>query len=146
MDAPELIVSGVKVSVVRKIHNPKGDIYHALKATDAGFANFGEAYFSTVHKSDIKGWKKHTRMVMNLVVPIGMVRFHFFNEQEATYGYVDVGDDNYVRLTVEPDVWMAFEGLGNKLNLLLNIASIPHDPNEAVSVDIDTYQLQRSAN
>ena len=146
MDTPELIVQGVIISAVRKIHNPKGDIYHALKATDAGFGDFGEAYFSTVHKGDVKGWKQHTRMVMNLLVPVGMVRFHFFNEQDGTSGHIDVGEDNYVRITVEPGVWMAFEGLGFDLNLLLNIASIPHDPREAISVDIDTYPIQRAAN
>ena len=141
MDAPELIVKGVTVSVVRKIHNSKGDIYHALKASDESFVDFGEAYFSTVHKGDVKGWKQHTRMVMNLVVPVGMVRFHFFNEQDSSSGYIDAGDDNYVRLTVEPGVWMAFEGLGVDLNLLLNIASIPHDPTEAISVELDAYPL-----
>lgn len=146
MDTPEIILKGVTSTKVSKIHNAKGDIYHALKATEASFSDFGEAYFSTIHKGEVKGWKMHSRMVMNLVVPVGMVRFHFYNEQDGRHDYVDVGDDNYVRLTVESGVWMAFEGLGTDLNLLLNIASITHDPTEAVSVDIDRFPLQRAHN
>ena len=33
-------------------------------------------------------------------------------------------------LTVPPLVWIGFQGLEQGMNLLLNIASIPHDPNE----------------
>jgi dTDP-4-dehydrorhamnose 3,5-epimerase len=40
------------------------------------------------------------------------------------------GDERYVRLTVPPGIWFGFKGLGNKDSMVLNIASVPHDPGE----------------
>ena len=48
-------MDGIILTPLNQIHHPKGDIYHAMKKSDDGFDGFGEAYFSTVHKNDIKG-------------------------------------------------------------------------------------------
>ena len=69
------ILDGVTLTPLKKIGHPKGDIFHAMKASDEGFSGFGEAYFSTINKFEIKGWKKHTKMILNLVVPIGEIKF-----------------------------------------------------------------------
>ncbi|MDP8916382.1 MAG: dTDP-4-dehydrorhamnose 3,5-epimerase, partial [Pseudomonadota bacterium] len=45
--------------------------------------------------------------------------------------------ERYGRLTIPPGLWMAFGGVGGGLNLLLNLASIEHDPAEADSRPID---------
>ena len=144
MESSITILEGVSITPLKKIHHPKGDVYHALKCTDDSFAEFGEAYFTTVHHGDLKGWKQHTKMVMNLVVPVGEVGFHFYNQSTSKGAFVKVGASNYVRLTVQPGVWMAFEGMANDLNLVLNIASIPHDPNEAINVAIDSFPLSKT--
>jgi len=96
-----------------------------------------------VHQNDVKGWKQHTKMVMNLVVPIGEVGFYFYNDEISKGISVEVGPSNYVRVTVQPGIWMAFKGIGHELNLVLNIASIIHDPTEAVNVNIDTFPLTK---
>jgi dTDP-4-dehydrorhamnose 3,5-epimerase len=46
--------------------------------------------------------------------------------------------ENYCRLKVPPEVWFAFEGQAPGLNLLLNIASIEHDPDEAQNMELNT--------
>ena len=46
----------------------KGNVFHALKTTESDFQGFGEAYFSTVNFNDIKAWKKHKKMTLNIVV------------------------------------------------------------------------------
>lgn len=134
-------IEGVSITPLRKIHNPKGDIFHVLKSTEDLFLGFGEAYFTTVNHGDLKGWKQHTKMVMNLVVPVGKVAFHFYNEYFSKSICINAGERDYVRLTVQPGIWMAFEGLAEGLNLVLNIASIPHDPKEAINVAIDSFPL-----
>lgn len=134
-------MDGVILTPLKRIHHPKGDIYHALKATEESFDTFGEAYFTTVHLDDAKGWKKHTKMTMNLVVPVGKVCFYIHEEKSGETFSVELGENNYQRLTVNPGIWMAFCGTGKGLNLVLNIASIPHDPNEAINVDLKTFPL-----
>lgn len=134
-------MEGVIITPLKRIQHEKGDVYHALKCTEKSFEEFGEAYFTTVNKGDIKGWKKHTQMIMNLVVPAGEVGFYFYNQKKAKGEFIRVGSTNYVRLTVQPGIWMAFEGLSEQVNLILNISSIIHDPNEAMNVPINTYPL-----
>ena len=134
-------IKEVILTPLRIIENPAGEILHALKQPEASYAGFGEAYFSTVGFQVVKGWKKHTRMVLNLVVPCGTILFVLFDgragsETQGQLMEVTLSKENYQRLTVPPGVWMAFKGLSNELNMLLNIASIPHDPQEAENLPL----------
>ena len=128
-------MDGVTLTPLKQIHNSKGDIFHAMKKSDNGFDGFGEAYFSTIHKGDMKGWKKHTRMTLNLVVPIGNIEFVVYNEENKTFFNVQLSQNNYQRLTVKPNLWMAFRGLEEN-SMLLNLASIEHDPNETQNIEM----------
>ena len=128
------LIKGVCVSPLKKIFHPQGDVFHAMKSSDIGFAGFGETYFSTITKNEIKPWKKHTEMTLNLVVPVGKIRFVAYDdrsesETKGVFNEFVLSLANYARLTVPPHVWLAFQGLDKK-NLLLNIANIEHNPNE----------------
>ena len=52
---------------------------------------------------------------------------------------VELGSEHYGRLTVPPGVWMAFHGLGSELNLVFNLASIEHDPEEALTAPLERF-------
>lgn len=129
-------MDGVIVTHLKQISHPKGDVYHAMKKSDDGFAGFGEAYFSTIKQNQIKGWKKHTVMTLNLVVPLGAIEFVIYDEKTKEFFNIVLSKENYQRLTVPPGLWMGFRGQGSE-NMLLNLASIEHDPNEAVNKSID---------
>lgn len=134
-------LEGVLLTPQKVIATPKGDVYHAMKASDSSFSGFGEAYFSSVNFGEIKGWKKHTRMVLNLVVVSGEIKFVIYDDRETSktknqFFEVRLSLNNYQRLTVPAGVWMGFQGLGQEKNLLLNIASLEHDPNEAIAQDL----------
>lgn len=138
-------MEGVFLTPLKQIYHPKGDIFHGMKKSDPGFTDFGEAYFSTVHPGDVKPWKKHLRMTLNLVVPVGKIRFvmHDDRPDSSSKGQtfaVEIGPDNYQRLTVSPGIWMAFEGLDDGLNLLLNMADMEHDPEEVERAELDRIQ------
>jgi dTDP-4-dehydrorhamnose 3,5-epimerase len=141
------ILKGVSLTPIKLISNPKGDVMHALKRTDDSFSEFGEAYFSTIHEHVIKGWKKHSKMTLNLIVPFGHIKFVLFDDRSDSdtagkYFEVELGLQNYQRLTVPPGIWMAFEGMGTGINLLLNIASIVHDPFETIACDLSNINYQ----
>ena len=135
-------MDGITLTPLKQITHPKGDIYHAMKASDNGFSGFGEAYFSTVNKSDIKGWKKHNEMTLNLIIVMGEVEFVVHNGID--FFNVKLSKDNYQRLTVKPGLWVAFRGLSNE-NMLLNLASIEHDPNESEGVDLYAFDYDWNA-
>jgi len=129
------MIEGVILTPLSIIDTKGGDVLHAMKASDVGFNGFGESYFSTVESKAIKGWKLHREMVLNLVVPVGSVRFVVFDERENSktmgqFSEIMLSRDNYGRLTIPPKLWVGFQGLDEQESLLLNIASISHDPDE----------------
>ena len=134
-------MDGVILTPLKQIHNPKGDIFHAMKKSDDGYDEFGEAYFSTIHKDTIKGWKKHTKMTLNLVVPVGAIEFVVYDENTKKFFSVVLSQDNYQRLTVKPNLWMAFRGMKEN-SMLLNLASIEHDTSEAINTELNEIKYE----
>jgi dTDP-4-dehydrorhamnose 3,5-epimerase len=107
-----------------------GDVLHAMKSTDTGYSGFGEAYFSSVSMDVVKAWKLHSQMTMNIVVPVGRVRFVFYSRETDAFRIEEIGSDRYARLTVPPGIWFGFQGMSAPCSILLNIANIVHDPTE----------------
>lgn len=139
------LIDGVFITPLNRFSNPKGNVSHAMKKTDAGFAGFGEAYFTTILPGLIKGWHKHQRMTMNLVVPIGKTRFVLFDDrpQSQTQGQfqsIELSVDNYQRLTVPPGVWTAFKGESDEVSLILNLSSIEYDDAEVIRIELNEIQ------
>ena len=135
-------IEGVILTPLNKIHHPKGGIFHGMKKSDVGFAGFGEAYFSTINNGEIKGWNRHKIMTLNLIVPIGEVIFVIYDDREKSiskgnFFTVMLSPSNYQRLTVSPGLWMAFRGNNSNINLILNVASMVHDPNEIDRLNLD---------
>ena len=122
---PEIIITPLK-----QIHVEGGNVLHALKNTDNGYDDFGEAYFSWIENGSIKAWKRHMRMTMNLIVPVGNVQFVFITEEGNLLVREIIGENNYVRITIPPGIWFGFKGEYAPKSLVLNLASITHDPDE----------------
>jgi dTDP-4-dehydrorhamnose 3,5-epimerase len=139
-------IDEVILSPLLIIPGDSGTVMHALKMQEPSFHGFGEVYFSTVDKKAVKGWKKHSKMILNLVVPVGSIRFVMYDDRREsntfkTFQEIILSKENYQRLTVPPGIWMAFQGLSDGINMLLNIASIPHDPLEAQSLPPQNDQI-----
>jgi dTDP-4-dehydrorhamnose 3,5-epimerase len=133
-----ITLDDILVTPLKIISTEGGDVMHGLKMTDDGFNCFGEAYFSWINHGVVKAWKKHTRMMMNVVVPVGMVRFAFYDDQRKVFRIEDIGVDRYMRLTVPPGIWFGFQGLSAPQNLVLNISSIVHEPDEVERLNIES--------
>jgi dTDP-4-dehydrorhamnose 3,5-epimerase len=142
------MIEGISITDLKIIPNAKGDIFHALKSNEISFSTFGEAYFTTIKKGCIKGWKKHNSMVSNLIVPHGKIKFVFIDDRNdsLTRTQIDIYElslSNYKRITINPNIWFAFEGL-DEYNLLLNISNILHDPAESENIDLENNMFSYS--
>ena len=120
----------IKEIKLKKIPLKKGYVLKGINKKDNFFFGFGEIYFSFVKKNQIKGWKKHNKMKMNLIVPIGTVEFRFYSEKENEYRNIIIGEKNYKRLFVPSGIWFAFKG-HEKRNLIINLSNIIHSQNES---------------
>ena len=138
-------LEGVILTPLKKIQHPKGDIFHGMRKSDEGFVGFGETYFSTIKGGEIKGWNKHKRMTLNLIVPVGKVTFVIYDDREKSnskgnFFEIEISSDNYQRLTVPPGLWLAFKGKNNETNLILNVADMEHDPDEIERLNLDQIE------
>jgi dTDP-4-dehydrorhamnose 3,5-epimerase len=129
-------IAGVLITPLKVIDVPGGDVLHGMKCSDAGYSGYGEAYFSTIEFGAVKAWKRHRKMILNLIVPIGAVRFVIYDNRHNSASYdqyqeIVLSRDNYCRLTVPSMVWMGFQGLTDSDSLLLNLANIEHISEEA---------------
>lgn len=124
------------LSPLNQIYNSKGSIFHVIKKSDDQFNGFGEAYFSFINKGEIKGWKKHKKMTLNLVVPFGEIEFTIYNEDNKKFFNTSLSKKNYQRLTIREGLWVAFRGIEEN-NILLNIANIEHDPSETINKNLN---------
>ena len=121
----KITINEIITTPLKRIPVLGGDVLHAMKKTDAGFSGFGESYFSQVESGVVKAWKKHLKMTLNLIVPMGKVRFVFM-DNDGSFREEIIGDNNYVRLTVPPGIWFGFQGDFDNTSLVLNIANIEH--------------------
>ena len=129
-------IRDIKVKKLNIFPKLEGDVLHAIKKNDPFIKNFGEVYFSKIKYNFTKGWKRHLLMTLNLVVPIGNVNFFFVDLQGNKRSEI-IGENNYVKLTVPPNIWVAFKGLEKPYSLIMNFADLEHDPNEVESLPIN---------
>jgi dTDP-4-dehydrorhamnose 3,5-epimerase len=134
------MIEGVKVTQLRQIPDERGKIMHMLRSDAPGFPGFGEIYFSCIYPGAIKAWHIHKRMTLNYAVPHGNIKFVLYDDREGskTRGEVQeifLGPDNYVLVTVPPQVWNGFKGIGTEMAVVANCASLAHDPDEIGRLD-----------
>ena len=136
------LLDSIIITPLSRIKVEGGDVLHGMKKIDIGYIEFGEAYFSMVDYKVIKAWKKHLSMTLNLIVPSGEVKFVFITDN-GNFREIVIGESNYSRITVPPNLWFGFMGLSEcKLNLVLNIADILHDPNEVLRGDKNDFKYK----
>lgn len=134
------MIEGVRITPLKQIPDERGKIMHMLRSDAAGFAGFGEIYFSCVYPQAIKGWHIHKKMVLNYAVPSGQIKFVLYDDRPGspTKGEIQevfMGPDNYCLVTVPPMVWNGFKGIGSEMAIVANCASISHDPDEIARLD-----------
>ena len=138
------MIKGIKKSPLKIISMNDGDVMHGMREGEDGFSGFGEAYFSKINPGSIKGWKRHRRMICNFIVPSGKVKVVIFDDLENIFEEILLSPENYLRVTIPPNLWVGFQGVYKNPSLLLNIGSIVHDPEEVDSKSINKIKYDWS--
>lgn len=128
------MIHGVLLTPLRQIVDERGKIMHMLRSDAPHFQQFGEIYFSGVHRGAIKAWHIHQEMTLNYAVPIGKIKMVLYDDRpdSPTRGELMelfLGPDNYQLVTVPPLVWNGFKGVAEE-SLVANCATIPHRADE----------------
>ncbi|MEE9569832.1 MAG: dTDP-4-dehydrorhamnose 3,5-epimerase family protein [Candidatus Binatia bacterium] len=131
------MIQGVDFHPLKQIPDERGRVMHMLRRDDPWFERFGEIYFSVVYPGVVKGWHLHKVMTLNYAVIVGRIKLVLYDEREdsPTRGKLQeifAGEDNYCLITVPPNVWNGFKGLGVEPAIVANCATEPYDPSEIV--------------
>ena len=112
------------------VKNKNGIILKILNNKQSNLKFYKDAYFSFVKYNKIKGWKKHKRMTMTLVVPVGKVKFVFYDDDK--FKSIIIGDNRFYKIIVPPNIWFAFKGISKDKNVVFNLANVKHNDKEVV--------------
>ncbi len=140
------MIDGVKITPLRRIPDERGMVMHMLRRDEPDFQEFGEIYFSCVYPGAIKAWHIHKKMTLNYAVVKGMIKYVLYDERpdSPTKGElmeIFMGDNNYVKVMVPPNVWNGFKGIGTEMAIVANCATLPHDPEEILRKDPFTKEI-----
>ncbi|NUQ70442.1 MAG: dTDP-4-dehydrorhamnose 3,5-epimerase family protein [Chthonomonadales bacterium] len=133
-------IEGVRVIPLKVISDERGSIMHMLRSDAPHFEEFGEVYFSTAYPGVVKGWHDHTRQTQNYAVVSGMIKLVLYDMRESspTRGALMelfIGDRNYCLVTIPPGVINGYKCIGDRMAIVANCATIPHDPDEIIRYD-----------
>lgn len=131
------MIEGVIVTPLRQIFDERGKVMHMLREDSPIFSRFGEIYFSCTYPGAIKAWHLHKQMTLNYAVIYGEIKCVLFDDRpdSKTRGCVEeifLSPENYCLVTVPPLIWNGWKGIGDKVSIVANCATIPHDPHEIV--------------
>ena len=134
------MIEGVRITDLSIIPDERGAILHMMRSDDPIFKQFGEIYFSKVYPGVVKGWHVHRRIILNYAVPEGMIKLVLYDDRAAstTKGEIMelfIGEENYKLVTIPPNIWNGFKGVGMKVAIVANCATEPYDPKEIERVD-----------
>ena len=135
----------VNLHPLKIINNEKGNIRHILKSNQDGFHGFSEAYISEIKPLEIKGWILHKNKASNFIVINGHVKFVFLeclDQDKFIIHELSSLEDKpnlYSRLSVEPNVWFAFQGLHSKVSSVLNLSNVFHDETVSERRDLNSF-------
>lgn len=140
------MIKGVKIIRLQQIVDERGKIMHMLKATDEHFIAFGEIYFSCAWPGTIKAWHVHQTMTVNNAVVSGRAKLVLFDMREDSstkdeLQEIYLGEDNYVLVQIPPGIANGYKAYGDKMVILANVATEPHDPDEMIRLDPFTAEI-----
>ena len=84
----------------------------------------------------------HKKITLNIVVPIGNVRFVLFEMKKNKVSKIEevkIGQDDYRLLTINPKIWYGFIGISKNPSMIVSLTNMLHDENEMVRENINFF-------
>lgn len=96
--------------------------------------------------SVIKGWKYHKRIRQNFTVPIGEVKFIFFDDRidstsKGNLEEIVIGEKHYFLIKVPEKIWYSFRTVSREASYIFNCTTLPHEPEESITKELNTKDI-----
>jgi len=114
--------------------NLKGDIFKILDKKSENYFGFGELYITSLKKGISKGWNLHKKMVLNLIVIKGKVRFVM--KKNNKINKTTLSHNKKEILTIKSNVWIKMINLDSSTSEIINFANLKYNKNEILKSEI----------
>lgn len=141
-------IAGSYLQPLAIIPTSSGPVLHMLRQ---GYAlmpafptGFGEIYFSEIEPNCVKAWKLHKKQAQLFAAPYGEIRIAMYDARPESRTKNELvvlrlgRPDNYKLLSIPPGIWYGFQCLSPMAALICNCANLPHEPEEAERLDMET--------
>ena len=141
------MIEGLSLFPLKQISDERGAVYQFLKSTSPSFKGFGEAYYSRINESVVKGWKLHKSIAQNFCVPYGKVKIVIYDDRigSSTEGVINeitlYDNENNNLLSMAPGLWYSFKCESDGFALLANIIDSHHSPEESITLELGTNKI-----
>ena len=138
------MISDVVFTKLSQFVDSRGAVLHMINKNSKTFLSFGEIYFSEIFPGAVKAWKKHLKHTQNFAVPSGKIKLVLYDDRahstsKGELQIVEIGrPDDYLLVTVPPNLWYGFSCVGQEKALLVNCTDFPYDGNESVVLNFDS--------
>ena len=109
---------------LRSFQDDRGFVKHGMKFDDENAFGIKEVYFSNVKNGYYKGWKKHQKMILNLIVISGEIIFYIASYDFSEFVDFKISQKDSKRLTIMPNQWVAFTSAIEPSSTLINISNL----------------------
>ena len=142
MNLKDVIITELKV-----IADDRGKVMHMLRNDSNVFKSFGEIYFSTIYKGSIKAWHLHKEATLNYTCVSGRVKLVLYDDRiqsdsRGKYQEIILSPEKYYLITIPPNIWNGFKGLGESESIIANCLNLPHNEKEMVREDPHSKKFQ----
>ena len=134
------MIDGVIITPLKQIFDERGKVMHMMRNDSSVFKSFGEIYFSTIYKDAVKAWHLHKESFLNYACINGKVKLALFDDRKESdtnnqYQELILSPKDYFLVTIPPNVWNGFKGIGKDESIIANCLTLPHNENEMVRKD-----------
>ena len=136
-------ILGIKLFKVKKISNPKGDLYKLIQIKKDNFKNFGECYISEVKFGKIKAWKQHLSQTQNIIVFNGKLKIVLFDGRKNSKTFKKINifklglKNKFAKIQIPPLIWYGFKGLSKDSAKIINLTDRPHHSTKHRNLEIE---------
>ena len=109
---------------LQTFQDERGFVKHGMRCDDVNSYGIREVYFSNVKNGYYKGWKKHQKMILNIIVISGEMIFYLANNDFSEFIDFSLSHKDQKRLTIMPNQWVAFTSAINTSSTLINISNL----------------------
>jgi dTDP-4-dehydrorhamnose 3,5-epimerase len=126
------MIDGVVIKKLKVIPDERGRLMEILRADDAMFSRFGQAYMTTAYPGVVKGWHYHKKQHDNMAVVQGMMKIVLYDSRKdsPTCGEVNVfhaGVHNPILVHIPPYVFHGFKCISEQEAIVVNIPTEMYD-------------------